>query len=293
MLNSIYNNLLSRKQKNKLKKTYYKTNKIITDLFFKYGEKQLIKVLLNLGIKKGDTLLVHSSFDNFNGFQGRPQDIIKVLIEVLGPEGNLLMVSMPYTSSTSDYLKKTPVFNVQKTPSKMGIMSEIFRRKKGVLRSLHPTHPVLVYGKDASWIAEGHEKCIFPCGVNTPFDQFKSLNGKILFFDVPFRTFTFIHFIEDLIKDKLPFNLYTDEPFNARMIDHNGEQTAMQTYAFSNIAVQARCPEILEKNLFKRNLLKKRRIGKTKLMLVSAEDAFLCTKQMLEDNIFFYTREVF
>jgi len=289
MLSYIYNNFLSRKQKNRLKRNYYKTNKIITDIFFKYEEIELKKCLVQLGVGKDDTILLHSSFDYFNGFQGRAQDIIKILLELLGPKGNLLMVSMPYFCSTSEYLQKDPIFNVRKTPSRMGIISEIFRRKKGVLRSLHPTHPVLAYGKDAVWIVEGHEECVFPCGKNTPFDKFRSLNGKILFFDVPFRTFTFLHYLEDLIKDSLPFPVYTAEPFTVRVIDYNGKEFGMNTYAFSDTAVQTRNPEILEKNLLKENLLIKKRIGKTKLMLVSAENAVLCTKRMMERNSFFYT----
>ena len=201
------------------------------------------------------------------------------------------MVSTPYFCSTSDYLQKDPVFNVRKTPSRMGIISEIFRRKKGVLRSLHPTHPVLAYGKDAAWIVEGHEECVFPCGKNTPFDKFRSLNGKILFFDVPFRTFTFLHYLEDMIKDSLPFPVYTEEPFTVRVIDYNGKEFDVKTYAFSDTAVQTRKPEILKKNFLKENLLIKKRIGKTKLMIVSAEDAVLCAQKMMKNNIYFFTQE--
>ena len=290
MLSHMYKIFLSRKQKNKVKKIYYKINKFFTDHFFKYDEKQLKQVLVRLGIRNGDTLLVHSSFNNFNGFQGGAQDIIKCFQETVGAEGNLLMVSMPYTCSTSDYLKKNPVFNVQKTPSRMGIISEIFRRKKGVLRSLHPTHPVLASGRDAEWIVAGHEDCIFPCGKDTPFDKFRLLNGKILFFDVPFRTFTFIHYIEDLIKNSLPFSLYSSKPFVAKIIDYSANEFNMQTFAFGDIAVERRRPEVLKKNLLNRNLLIKKRIGKTKLIIVSAGDAILCTQEMMESNNFFYAR---
>ncbi len=173
----------------------------------------------------------------------------------------------------------------------MGLISEIFRRKKGVLRSLHPTHPILASGKNAEWIVADHVNCIFPCGKDTPFDKFRSLKGKILFFDVPFRTFTFIHHIEDIIKDSLPFPLYTSEPFVAKMIDYEGNEFNMRTFAFGQTAVQRRRPEVLEKNLLKRNMLIKRRIGKTILMLVTAEDTISCTNKMLENNILFYTRD--
>lgn len=58
-------------------------------------------------------------------------------------------------------------------------------KRKDVRRSLHATHPVLAWGKDAAWIIQSHETCLHPCGKDTPFDKFRSLQGKILFFNVP------------------------------------------------------------------------------------------------------------
>ena len=63
----------------------------------------------------------------------------------------------------------------------MGLITEIFRRREGVLRSFHPTHPVLVYGKDSKWLTSEHEKCLNLCGAGSPFDKFRQLKGKILF----------------------------------------------------------------------------------------------------------------
>jgi aminoglycoside 3-N-acetyltransferase len=289
MLRYIYNNLLNDKQKIRLKQKYYETKKFISDNFYHYNIEKLKNVLLELGVNQGDTLLVHSSFNNFSGFQGIPQNIISCFIEILGKNGNLLMVSMPYMSSSYDYLQKGEIFNVSRTPSKMGLISEIFRRKRGVLRSLHPTHPVLAFGKDAAWIVDGHEKCVYPCGKNTPFDKFRSLKGKILCFDVPFNTFTFIHYIEDLIKSQLPFQLYSKEPMSAKVLDYNQNLITINTYVFSDVAVRSRNPDILEKHLLKKKMLKKTKIGKTTLMLVTAEDAIRCAYEMLDKNIYFYT----
>ncbi len=288
MVRYIYNNLLNSKQKLKLKQKYYKTRKFISDNFFNYTTEELKDALLKLGIKQGDTLLVHSSFNNFHGFQGNPQDIINCLIEILGEEGNLLMVSLPYQTSSYEYLRTNSVFDVKRTPSKMGIISEVFRRKKGVLRSLHATHSVLVWGKDKSWIIEGHENCIYPCGKDTPFDKFISLEGKVLFFDVPFIMFTFIHYIEDLLKDQLPFQLYTEEPLTSKIIDYNGNEITINTYVYSDIAVKSRNPDILGKRLLKEKKLKKTKIGKTTLMMVTAEDAIHASKFMADRNIFFF-----
>ena len=288
MLRYIYNKFFTKSQKHKIKGKYLRINRLITDRLFSYNSEKLKRAFRELGIERGDTILVHSSFNFFNGFQGNPQDVIYCLINLLGENGNLLMVSLPYESSSYEYLRKGPVFDVRSTPSKMGILSEIFRRKEGVFRSLHPTHPLLAFGKDAAWIVEGHHKCLYPCGKDTPFDKFRSRNGKVLFFDVPFGTFTFIHYIEDEIKDMLPFQLYRNEPMTARVLGYNGDEFIVKTFTFGDFAVKNRNPSVLEDFLLKKKMLKKVRIGKTKLMLVSAEDAVECAWKMTEQNLYFY-----
>jgi len=280
---------ISVKKKSLIRRIYFKINRIITNSFFSYDKDQLKNALSQMGIRKGDTIFLHSAFNFFNGFKGNPQDVINCLVEILGKDGNLLMVSMSYTCSSYEYLKGNPLFDVRKTPSKMGIISEIFRRKKGVLRSLHSTHPVLAYGKDAEWLVDGHKKCLIPCGKDSPFDKFRSLKGKVLHFDVPFHGgFTFIHYLEDLIKDKLPFPLYTEEPIPARMVDYDGKEIEIKTYVFSKRAVETRRVDAFGDYLSKHKALKYKKIGKTKLMLAFAEDAISYTEKMLDDNILFF-----
>ncbi len=275
--------------KRRIKNIYYKFNRIITDLFFSYNKDQLKDALLKLGIGKGDTIFLHSSFSFFNGFKGNPQDIISCLIEIIGGEGNLLMVSMPYIGSTYDYLKENPRFDVRRAPSKMGIISEIFRRKKGVLRSMNPAHPVLVFGKDAEWFVKDHEKCLYSCGKDSPFEKFRIKKGKILHFNVHFhKGFTFIHYLEDLIKDKLSFPLYDKEPLPVRIVDHTGKEFEIKTLVFSERTVKTRRVRVLGDYFNKKKILKYKRIGKTKLMLVQSEDAvYYCNKMASDDRLFF------
>ncbi|HPW37355.1 MAG TPA: AAC(3) family N-acetyltransferase [Syntrophorhabdus sp.] len=291
LINYIYNNLLNRETKQLAKAQYYKLLKFVSGAILSYGPDDLKKSLRSLGISSGDTIMVHSSFDFFNGFKGKPQDLIQCFIEIIGDQGNILMVAMPYRTSSLHHLQKNPVFDVNRTISKMGIISEIFRRKKNVLRSLNPIHPVLAYGKDASYIVESHDKCLHSCGEGSPFHKFRLLNGKVLFFDVPFSTFTFIHHIEDLIKDRLPFPMYHEKPFAARVIDYLGNEREVPSYVFGEQAFTTRKPGILENELKKKKLLKKKRIGNTTLMLVAAEDAVRCTYELLDKGVVFYNME--
>ena len=61
-----------------------------------YGQDELREALAGFGIVKGDTLLLHSGFSRFSGFSGAPEDVIAVMRSLIGDEGNLLMMSMPY-----------------------------------------------------------------------------------------------------------------------------------------------------------------------------------------------------
>lgn len=267
---------------------YRRIDKAVADRFFPYDAEGLTGALRRLGIAPGDTVLVHSAFKCSSGFRGDPQDVIQALLDAVGSTGNLMMVSMPYSGSTYDYLWGNPVFDVRKTPSRMGILSEIFRRRRDVVRSLHPTHPVLACGERASWIVEGHERNVYPCGEGTPFAKLRELDGKTLFFDVPFYTFTFIHYIEDHIKEQLPFSLYVAEPTSTRVRDARGQELDIKTYAFSSTAVRARRPGLLRDALVAEGLLRKARIGRTSLLLVRVEDAVQLAERMVARGQHFY-----
>jgi len=281
-------NLIRGKFRQKLKRVYYRSKSFISRNILAYDRKDLERALLELGLCEGDTVMVHASFDAFNGFNGNAQDVVSCFLELIGEEGNLLMVSMPYTSSSLEYFRTKPVFDLRRTMSKMGLISEIFRRRKDVLRSLNPSHPVLAWGKDREWIVEDHQKCPYPCGTGSPFHKFHRLKGKILFFDVPFRTFTFIHYIEDLMKDRLPFPLYHENTFSAQVKDLGGKEIMVPTHVFSEQAFTTRNPVILEKELIKRKALKRKRVGNTNLMLLNAADAVQCSYQMLDSGRTFY-----
>ena len=61
----------------------------------------------------------------------------------------------------------------------------------------------------------GHEKCLNLCGAGSPFDKFRQLlKRQNTLFDVGFGAITFFHYMEDITKEKLPFNVYSDKLFS-------------------------------------------------------------------------------
>lgn len=263
-------NALRDRLKRAVKTRISRTRTAFVRTFRSYDADQLVAALRKAGVTGSDTLLVHANFTQDNGFKGGPLDLVNALARVVEPDGNLLMVSIPFRGSGYDYLVKNKPFNVRKTISLMGLVTETFRRRAGTARSLHPTHPVLAVGPDAEWLVAGHEACREPCGADTPFDKFRQRRGKILFFDVPFGAITFFHHVEDVLRDRLPFPVYHERLFEAPVVDAAGENRVVETYTF-NPAVTRRADK-LERRMAEEGKLHHGRIGNSRFILVDAED---------------------
>jgi aminoglycoside 3-N-acetyltransferase len=236
--------------------------------------------------------MLHSAFGRHHGFNGSIEQLTDVFIDALGARGHLLMVSLPYRSSTLEYLRRLRVFDVRRTPSMMGLVSEYFRRRPGVQRSLHPTHPVLVHGPDADWYVAGHERALHPCGPGTPFEKLAERDGMVAFFNVPFATFTFFHHLEHLVSPHLPFALYTDELFEVPVIDMRGEPGVVKTHAFTREAIKRRRFEILERALRARGAIATVKVGNTRMEAIRVREAIACAHEMQARGRLFYDFDV-
>src|SRR5258706_10875314 len=115
--------------------------------FLTYDTKAFSRALAELGIAVGDVLMVHSSLHTHSGFKGRPVDMIGALKLSVGSHGLLVMPSMTYVDSSKAFLLRGGEMKVSRSPSQMGLLTEVFRRGKDVHRSLSPTHPLLAWGE--------------------------------------------------------------------------------------------------------------------------------------------------
>ncbi len=275
-------------QKSKLRAAYYGLQQKLVDAFRSYGEPELLAAMRKLGVSEGDTLMIHAGFSRRSGFKGSPTKLVDTLLTAVGPKGNLLMVSMAYTSSAYEYLKQGKTFDVRKTVSHMGIVSETFRRHPGVLRSLHPSNPVLAFGPKAQWIIEAHEDYRQPCGPGSPFDKMQQLKAKVLFYDASIYTLTFFHYLEDMLADRLPFKLFREELLDAEVIDRTGVARVIQTYAYSDEAIRRRRPQIMTAELDRRGLIHRARVGNSRLILLQTSDLIGAVSRMADRGAFFY-----
>lgn len=279
---------LPRGAKVRLKSAYTATRQKIVRAFFSYGASELSACLRALGVRPGATVMLHSAFAEHFGFRGNIEQLTQAFLDAVGPEGNLLMVSLPYRTSSLEYLLSQRRFDVRHTPSMMGLVSELFRRRPDVIRSLHPTHPILACGPKAEWIVGDHANCVYPCGPQTPFDRMLALDGQFVFFNVPFATLTFFHYLEHRVSPDLPFRLYTDAPYEVPVIDRTGELRSVTTFVFSPEAIRRRRFQVLEAEIRRRNFLRERTVGTSRILAANARDIVQCVDDMRRRGIYFY-----
>ena len=177
--------------------------------FFAFGPSEFESLLQQLGVQPGDVVIVHCSFDRFEGFQGSLGDAMHALQHAVGSDGGLLMPTLPFSGLAVDYAARNAVLDVRRTPSHMGIMSEIFRRLPGVSRSLHPTHPVAGWGAKAPHVLDTHRSARTPCGAGSPFEKLVEADGKVLLLGVDVRSMTFFHYLEEELEGQMPFTPFT------------------------------------------------------------------------------------
>ncbi|MCG5512080.1 AAC(3) family N-acetyltransferase [Ectothiorhodospira shaposhnikovii] len=237
--------------------------------FLSYQSGGFSEAISQLGLRRDDVVMIHSSWRTNNGFVGRPTDMIATLRDVVGINGLLVFPSLIYQNESSkEFLIRNVAMDVRRSPSQMGLLSEVFRRGKGVRRSLSPTHPLLAWGHRAEEFLVGHDEALVPFGPQSPFGRLLEWNGKILTIDAPFSTVTFTHFLEDRIAQTLPVPLYEPEPMEGTVIDYEGVARKVPVKVLSATANRLRRDDLLEAELLKEGVLKRRRVGNTRLGLL-------------------------
>lgn len=155
---------------------------------------QFKKDLVALGVKKGDSVMIHCSYKAM-GTEISPFEIFDCLKEILGEEGTLILPAFSY--DTVDY--KNLIFDRENTPSCIGFLPEFFRTQvDGVVRSIHATHSCCVCGKNAEYLIRNHDKDITPVGENSPLRKLPELDGKILILGSHPDHNTALHGVEEL-----------------------------------------------------------------------------------------------
>ena len=158
-----------------------------------YTKQDLLSQLAAMNIDPAGTLMVHLSCKAIGEVEGRGDAVLDVLQEYMRP-GLLVLPAHTWSNVT---VAHNPVMDVLHTPTCVGALTELFRKRPGVCRSLHPTHSLAAIGTDAESFLSGEERMQTPCGKGGAYDKLWQRNAQILLIGVNFTRNTFIHGVEE------------------------------------------------------------------------------------------------
>ena len=150
--------------------------------------------LIDLGLKPGDTVLVHASMKALNTAR-TPEAIIEDIQQVLGGEGTLLFPALTYDNVN----REQPVFDSETTEPCVGMLARTFWKLPGTERSVHPTHSVCARGRLAHMLTVGHAMDDTAVGPHSPFMLLPVVGGKLLFIGDVLHACTMMHGVEDIV----------------------------------------------------------------------------------------------
>lgn len=157
-----------------------------------YTAKELKNQLEEMRIDPKGTLLVHSSMKAIGEVEGGADTVLDVLSGYMR-EGLLVLPTHTWAQMSPAYT----VFDVENEPSCVGVLTNLFRKRPGVIRSLHPTHSVAALGKDAADYAAGEENARTPCPRNGCWGKLYDRRASILFIGCGLTRNTFLHGVEE------------------------------------------------------------------------------------------------
>lgn len=238
--------------------------------------------LKNLGIKHDDTVLIHSSLKSIGEVEGGIETVFDALEEYLA-DGLLVFPTLTY-SIVND---QQPIFSVTDTPSVVGAMTEIFRKRPGVVRSLHPTHSLAAKGKDAAQFVAGHEKFNSPEHRESPWGRLYDRHAKIMFIGT--RTIacnTFLHSVEEWLP--VP-DMLTETAHDLYVIDTEGVKHHVPLHR--HVGSHSQFYGLMEKPFLDAGGLTYGVFGSAKVYLLDARIAGDVTLDLLKKEPFFFTKE--
>jgi len=181
-----------------------------------------------------EILMVHSSVNHMQPmFTDSPLALVKMLIDFCGPERTLVMPAFyfgdPDIGGAYATLKQKPRFDLKRTPSQMGLATELFRRIPGVVQSRHPVYRMSALGPLAKDLTRGHEDAEYPNGIGTPFDYMAAHNTRVIGIGKTYQVLTQAHHVEGVMGDAFPVPRANGEGLAVTVVDGKEEVQARLT----------------------------------------------------------------
>lgn len=151
-------------------------------------------LLESLDIRRDDVVTIHSSLREVGPIEGGADGLIDALKDYLS--GGLLLIP---THTWANVNAANPIFDVCTTVPCIGTLAKVAAFRKDGVRSLHPTHSMAAFGKNAREYLQDEEKSSTPTPVGGALSRLYELNGKVLLVGVGHERNTYLHAVDERI----------------------------------------------------------------------------------------------
>jgi aminoglycoside 3-N-acetyltransferase len=162
-----------------------------------------------LGLRNGDTVMVHAGLRSVGPMLGGPDSLIGAILDAVGPAGTVVA----YTDWNGDYhdlldeagrvpaIWRDDVAPFDAAFSRAirdnGALAELIRTYPGALRSGSPGASCAAVGAKAAWLTSDHA-LDYGYGEASPLAKLVEVQGKVLMIGAPLDTMTLLHHAEHM-----------------------------------------------------------------------------------------------
>ena len=240
-----------------------------------FSKEQLMSGLAGMGVDGAGTLLVHSSMKAIGPVDGGADTVLDALCAYMR-EG--LLVFPTHTWAQMDH-ETYNVFDVRTEPACVGLLPNLFMKRPGAVRSLHPTHSVAAMGRDAAAFVAGEEESRTPCARTGCWGKLLDRRASVLMLGCGLDKFTFLHGVEEW--NDVPGRL-TEQEQTFYCVDAQGIRH--KTPQHRHCASPSEYYPKMEKAFYEGGALRYGKFGDARCMLVDAAKAAAITQTYLAQN---------
>ncbi len=161
-----------------------------------------------LGLRKGDALLFHSSLKSFGCVHGGADTVIDGAIEAVGATGTVVVPTFvqKVNGESATYRTRREAWNIRTSPSDVGHVTEVFRRRPDAVRSDHCCDSLAAIGTEAEAAMGGHKRAGSrhspwdekAFGHGSPWDWLVARNALYVLMGVGFNVCSIFHYNQAL-----------------------------------------------------------------------------------------------
>ncbi len=165
-----------------------------------------------LGLEREDVLFFHSSLKSFVRVKGGADSVIDSAVEAMGTYGTVVVPTFvqKVNGERATYRQREQAWNIETSPSDVGYVTEIFRKRPDSIRSDHCCDSLAAIGAEATTVMNAHriahsrpslwnERAF---GRGSPWDWLVERNALYLLMGVDFHVCSIFHYAQAVWVEK-------------------------------------------------------------------------------------------